>query len=203
VVFETPSPLSFSDNSMKEQQRIFSFSGDGFRLRTLQEGDAATMARHANNIRIAANLRDVFPHPYGLNDARIFIRGVLSNPSDLVLGIEVDGEVCGAIGLHGMEDIYRYNAEIGYWLSEQHWGRGIMSSAVREVVKIGFTRFHWTRIWAGVFYYNAGSARVLEKNGFRKEAIHYKAVMKNGKALDEYIYAILREEWLHQSETGV
>jgi len=173
----------------------FTFSGDGFSLRKFHTGDAESLARHANNKNIAANLRDGFPYPYTVKDARAFLKMVAANPANLILAIEVDGEACGAIGLHGLEDIYRYNAEIGYWLSEEHWGKGIMTKAVAEMLRLGFTKFHWTRIWAGVFAYNLGSARVLEHNGFRKEAFHTQSIYKSGKHIDEHIYAILKEEW--------
>jgi len=180
---------------LKKPAIHFIYEGDGFSLRNFVPEDAVALASHANNSRIAANLRDVFPYPYHLKDAREFIEKVMIDPVDLILAIEVDGEACGAIGLNGMDDIYRYNAEIGYWLSEQHWNKGIAGRAVGEMVRLGFTHFHWERIWAGVFAYNTASARVLEKNGFNREALHRQAVCKNGKMLDEYIYALLKEEW--------
>ncbi|MFZ5941596.1 MAG: GNAT family N-acetyltransferase [Bacteroidota bacterium] len=184
-----------NSRKVKDQLSVYRFVGDGFILRPFRPGDAPDIAKHANNSRIAANLRDVFPHPYSLKDAKAFISFVAAEPNNLVLAIEVDGEACGAIGLHGMTDIYRFNAEIGYWLSEKYWGRGIMSKAVTEMVRTGFTKFHWTRIWAGVFYFNTASARVLEKCGFRREAVHRGAVTKNGNTFDEFIYALLKDEW--------
>ena len=97
--------------------------------------------------------------------------------------------------MHGLSDVHRYNCEIGYWLSELHWGTGIMSDAVGVMVEHAFTQTHWLRIFASIYDFNLSSMRVLEKNGFRKEAIHRKAVMKEGKLVDEHLFALLKEEW--------
>ena len=172
------------------------FHGSSFFLRPFDMPDVPGLLKHANNAKIAMNLRDGFPHPYTEKDAVNWIRMVMDNRADLILAIEVNGEACGGIGLHGGKDVYRFNAEIGYWLSERHWGKGIISEAVRFVVDHGFTHHKWTRIHAGVFSSNPASMRVLEKCGFTREAIFRKSVLKGGNYLDEHVYSILKEAWL-------
>lgn len=164
-------------------------------LRPWKTEDAPALVRHANNPRVASNLRDGFPHPYTLPDAKNWLNLVGSNTGDVILAIEVKGEAAGGIGLHGHKDVYRYNCEIGYWLSEQHWARGIMTEAVGALVDYAFTRTPWLRLFACIFENNPASMRVLEKNGFMAEAIHRKAVMKEGVLMDEHMYALLKEQW--------
>ena len=170
-------------------------TGEGFILRKWTREDANSLVRHANNIRIARNLRDGFPHPYTPRDAEKWIEMVLNNSDDLIFAIDVNGEACGGIGLHGGKDVYRFNAEVGYWLSEKHWGKGIMTAAVRLLVEFGFTHYKWTRIYAGIFGNNPASMTVLKKCGFKEEARFRKSVKKEGVFLDEHIYSILKERW--------
>ena len=164
-------------------------------LRPWHPDDAKALVRHANNPRVASNLRDAFPYPYTLADAKKWLTMVGDNKEDVILAIEVMGEAAGGIGLHGLKDVYRYNCEIGYWLSEKHWGKGIMSEAVGAMLDYAFTRTPWLRLFACIYENNPASMRVLVKNGFRAEAIHRKAVMKDGMLMDEHMYSILREDW--------
>ena len=162
-------------------------------LRPWRSEDAAALVRHANNHRIASNLRDGFPYPYTPADAKKWLGMVGENTEDVILAIEVGGEAAGGIGLHGLKDVYRFNFEIGYWLSEKHWGRGIMSEAVGAMVQYAFTRTSCLRLYACIFENNPASMKVLEKNGFLAEAIHRKAVMKEGVLMDEHLYSLLKE----------
>lgn len=141
------------------------------------------------------NLRDGFPHPYTMDDAREWIEMALDNKRDVILAIEIDREACGGIGLHLMKDVYRFNAEIGYWLSEKHWGKGITTEAVRLLVDYAFRNTSLIRIFAGVFSSNYSSMRVLEKCGFKREAVFKKSVKKEGAFLDEHIYSVLKDDW--------
>jgi len=174
-----------------------------FILRPWHPEDDIALVKHANNPRIASNLRDGFPNPYTLSDARDWLKMVADNRQDVILAIEVNGEASGGIGLHGLKDVYRYNVEIGYWLSEIYWGKGIMSKAVGAMVDYAFTRTSWFRIFACIFEFNPSSMKVLEKNGFKREAIHRKAVMKDDRLMDEYLYALLKDQWLASSGRSV
>ncbi|MBN1133235.1 MAG: GNAT family N-acetyltransferase [Bacteroidales bacterium] len=166
-----------------------------FILRPWREDDISSLVLYANNYNISRNLRDAFPYPYTLSDAVKWIDMVHQNRTDLIMAIEVNGEAVGGIGIHGMKDVYRYNAELGYWLAEIHWGKGIVTRSVRRLVTYAFDHYRWQRIFAMVFEHNEASMRVLEKNGFRKEAIHRKAVIKEGIWLDEHLYALLKDDW--------
>jgi len=165
-------------------------------LRPWHPDDATALVKHANNPRIASNLRDGFPYPYTLRDAKLWLDMAGDNKKDVILAIEVEGEASGGIGLHGHKDVYRYNGEIGYWLSERYWGKGIMSEAVAAMVNHAFTKTSWLRLFACIFENNPASMKVLEKNGFKLESIHRKALMKEGKLMDEHLYAILKDHWL-------
>lgn len=164
-------------------------------LRPWSPDDAGDLVRHANNPRVASNLRDAFPYPYTSGDAKSWLAMVGENTGDVILAIEVMGEAAGGIGLHGLKDVYRYNCEIGYWLSEKYWGKGIITEAVGAMVRYAFTSTPCLRLYACIFENNPASMRVLEKNGFAAEAIHRKAVMKEGVLMDEHVYALLKEEW--------
>lgn len=161
-------------------------------LRPWRVEDAVCLAKHANNAKIAANLRDAFPHPYTIKDAGNWIAAMQQQLNNLVLAIEINGEVCGGIGMHRFTDVDRMKAEVGYWLSEDYWGKGIVSEAVPAFVKHIFATTDLIRLQAGVFQHNKASMKVLEKAGFSLEAIHKKAIIKNNQILDEYIYVIFR-----------
>ena len=173
--------------------KLEELKGSSFILRPWLPEDAESLVKHASNQKVSRNLRDGFPYPYTLADARSWIEMIQSNRKDVVYAIEVKGEACGGIGLHAMQDVYRFNAELGFWLSEMHWGKSIMTEAVDILVNHAFQKYQWIRIFAGVFSTNKASMRVFEKNGFTHEAIHRKAVKKEGVFLDEYIYTKLKE----------
>lgn len=157
-------------------------------LRTWTSEDAGSLVRHANNPRIAAVMRDGFPSPYTPADAHWFIETAMDTASHLYLAIEVRGEAVGGIGIQPLDDVRRRTAEIGYWLSESFWGRGIVTGAVRSLVPVAFEMFEIVRLEAGVFSNNPASMRVLEKCGFTREAVHRMAVTKNGATFDEVVY---------------
>lgn len=165
-------------------------------LRPWRETDAADAARYANDARVAANLRDVFPHPYTLADAEAFIRMCVENEGagQLYRAIVVDGRAAGGISVCAGGDVYRKSAELGYWLGVPFWGKGIMTGAVREVCREAFRRFDIVRIHAEPYARNAASRRVLEKAGFTLEGVLRRSVYKNGEVLDSCIYSLLREE---------
>lgn len=167
-----------------------------FILRKWQRSDAAAIAAYADNEKIAQNLRDVFPHPYSLADAQAYVDSCVNGDADrqLCRAIEVDGRAAGSIGLFRGSDVYQKSAELGYWLAEEFWGRGIMTEAVRQLCRDGFARWDIVRIYAEPFAHNAGSRRVLEKSGFTLEGVMHRGVFKRGKLCDFCVYALLRPE---------
>ena len=152
--------------------------------------DAAALARAANNRRVWLGLRDRFPHPYMINDANEFLRGVTAKQPATNFCIAVDGSAAGGIGIRIGEDVHRHTAELGYWLGEDFWGHGIMSEAVPAIVRYCFQTFPLHRISAQAYANNAASARVLEKSGFVFEGRLQKNVVKDGAILDSLLYAI-------------
>jgi len=163
------------------------------RLRSWEKEDAAALVQHANNPKIAANMRDGFPYPYTLKNANDWLDAVLKDEKNIFLAIEMDGEAIGGIGIIPFGDVYRKGAEIGYWLSETYWNRGIATDAINQLVNHAFKFAGLIRISACVFEKNKTSMHVLEKAGFHLESIHKKAVFKNGELLDEFVYVRLNE----------
>jgi RimJ/RimL family protein N-acetyltransferase len=155
-------------------------------------GDEDSLVHHANNVNVWRNLRDAFPHPYTRADAESWIALCDSQTPAISFAIEVDGSVVGGIGLVPKDDIYRRSIEIGYWLGEDYWGRGIMTEAVRAMTEYAFNNFDICRIYAGVFEWNLGSMRVLEKAGYEFEARLKNSITKQGQCIDEMVYAIIR-----------
>ena len=161
-----------------------------YKLRKFRESDLERLVQHANNINVSRFMTNRFPYPYTEADGRSFIRMAMrSDPANLFV-IEVDGELGGAIGIHPMEDVHHFNAELGYWVAEMFWGQGIATHAVSEMVEYGFTTFPVDRIFARPYGNNKASQRVLEKAGFELEARIKGNLEKHGERLDELIYAI-------------
>ena len=164
-------------------------------VRNWAAADAVSLARNANNWNIWINLRDRFPHPYTDADARGFLTHITTHDVPTVWAIEVDGEAAGGIGIVLMSDVERVSAEIGYWLGEKYWGRGVMSEAVRSVTTDVFRRFELTRIFALPFAENVGSIRVLEKAGYELEGRLRQSAIKNGVVRDQLQYAAYKQRW--------
>lgn len=167
-----------------------------FILRPWKPEDALSLARFADDPRIAENLRDAFPNPYGLGDAREFIASCLANEGkgQLSRAIEIDGGAAGSVGVFVGADVYRRSAELGCWLAEDYWGRGVMTRAVRQICREAFERFDIVRIYAEPFERNAGSRRVLEKAGFTLEGTMRSGVFKNGAVQSYCMYSLLLGE---------
>lgn len=161
-------------------------------LRPPVPADAEPMARYAANRAVSRNLLDRFPYPYGLTDAQEFITTTAERQPPQAFGIIVDGHLVGTIGLEPATDVHRRSMEIGYWLGEPYWGRGIASEAVVAVTEYAFEAFGINRLWAGVFAWNPASARVLEKAGYVLEGRLRSAITKDGETTDELIYSMVR-----------
>ena len=162
-------------------------------IRSYRKGDEVSIVCHANNRNIWRNLTDRFPHPYTLEDARHWIEAATAQLPETHFAITINDEVIGGIGLELKDGNFRRTAEIGYWLGEDFWGRGIVTDAVRALTAWAFENLDVVRIYAGVYDYNAASMRVLEKAGYTFEARLRKHVTKDGQTFDDLIYATVRE----------
>ncbi len=165
----------------------------GAAIRAWRTGDEDSLVCHANNRKIWLNLRDRFPHPYTRADADQWIARVAAQDPPTHFAIDVGGEAVGGIGFDVKDDVERRSAEIGFWLGEAHWGKGITTAAARAVTRYAFESFDLCRVYGYVFEWNAASVRVLEKCGYKREARLKKAATKDGKTIDLYVYATLRE----------
>jgi RimJ/RimL family protein N-acetyltransferase len=165
-----------------------------FILRPWTINDLDSLVNYANNPNIARNLTDKFPYPYTSEHGKAFISFATQGTPVNVFAIDINGEAVGGIGIHPQADIQRKNAELGYWLAEPFWGKGIITSAIRQIIDYGFENFEITRIYARPFETNIASKKALEKTGFVFEGRFEKTLYKNGEYLDELIYAVRKKE---------
>ncbi len=164
-------------------------------VRSWRLDDAESLVRFANNRNIARHLRDSFPHPYTSEDADDWIEIAGAQQPEVNFAITVDGVAVGGIGFEFNCDVFRKTGEIGYWLGEPFWGRGIATEAVRALTTWAFETLPFKRIYAGVFSSNPASMRVLDKAGYKREACLHHNIYKDGRLLDEVVYATWPEHW--------
>ena len=168
---------------------VFPLQGVRCQVRPWRAGDLPSLVRHANNAAIAAQLRDVFPHPYTVADGRAFIDFAAGGMPPTALAIVVDGEACGGTGVIPGRGNERRTAEIGYWLGETYWGRGIAPEALTLTTRYAVDTFDVVRLEAFVIVSNTRSGRVLEKAGYTNEGRRRKSFLKHGVLHDQCCYA--------------
>lgn len=163
-------------------------------MRSWDWRDRDAIVKHANNRNVWINLRDRFPHPYTVNDARRWLEMVVGQKPETNFAIAAaENEAVGGIGFTVQPDVARRSAEIGYWLGEEFWGQGIATEALIAVTDHAFSNYDVCRLYAHVFDWNRPSARVLEKAGYAFEGRMKKSVTKDGQTIDQLMYAIVRE----------
>ena len=164
-------------------------------LATWHDGHFHHLYPIANNPKIAKNLRDSFPSPYTIHDARHWIEHNQKFNPPQNFAIEYNGVLAGSIGCQIGKDELRTNMELGFWLGENFWGKGIATEAVQLFTEYALARFPAVkRIFAQCFDYNQASIKVLENAGFEPEAILRHGFIKDGVIGDLYQYVIIREE---------
>ena len=168
--------------------------GGGYCLRGFLYGDAKSIAHHGNNPNIAINMRDSFPNPYTLAHARAWIQHVKEHESKTRFVIAHGQDAVGEIGFVSQLDVHRYSAEIGFWVSEEHWGKGVMSKAVACVSDYAFSSRGVVRLFADVNERNQASGKVLEKCGFALEGVLKKHIYKDGTFYDQFLYAKVKPD---------
>lgn len=164
-----------------------------FILRPFKKGDEASLMENINSKKVYRPTLTI-PYPYTTKDAKEWIKrnqrfANKKHPESINFAIDIDGDVVGGIELSKIEG---HRAEIGYWLGERYWRKGIMTEAVKVVTRFGFEKLGLRRIYAGVFPFNKASMRVLEKAGYQLEGILRKNVVKDGRLMDDYLYAKVR-----------
>jgi [ribosomal protein S5]-alanine N-acetyltransferase len=161
-------------------------------LRNWQKKDIKSLAKNANNKKVWDNLRDDFPNPYTELAAKQWIEIANQNNPLTNFAIVYKEKAIGGIGIILQTDVYRKNAEIGYWLGEKYWHKGFVTKALKAMVEYTFSNFEVDRIFAQVFESNAASRRVLEKAGFSFEACLKKSIIKNNQVQDCLIFSVLK-----------
>lgn len=165
------------------------------RIRKWELSDARNLAAALSNKKIQDNLRDGLPYPYTEQDGRDFISAMLSADENetFAFAITVDNIAIGSIGIFRQGNIHRRTAELGYYIAEEYWGKGIMTEAVRQICEYVFSKSDIIRIFAEPFAYNIASCRVLEKAGFQCEGTLRSNALKNGKVMDMKMYSKIKE----------
>ena len=163
-------------------------------VRSLRDADAAELTRHANNRNVWLQLRDRFPHPYTIDDARRFIAFASHADPETEFAITVRDSAIGAIGVTLGKDVERCSAEVGYWIGEPYWGRGIATRALLGFTRHAFEAYDLERLFAVPFASNAASCRVLEKAAYRLEGRMRRSAIKDGAVQDQCLYAVLRRD---------
>jgi ribosomal-protein-alanine N-acetyltransferase len=166
-------------------------------VRSWRSDDAEPLSRYADNHKIWLNLRDAFPHPYTIHDARDFIKSVRQRAPETTFAIDVGGEAAGSVGFVLRHDVERVSAEIGYWLAERFWGRGIATQALVAATAYAIDTHRLTRVYALPFAWNVASCRVLEKAGYGLEARLRRSAIKNGMITDQLQYAFVAPDAGH------
>ena len=154
-----------------------------------------SLVLQANNLNVARHLRDRFPHPYTRAHAFAFLTHASSSESVTNLAIDVDGAAVGGIGYVRGSDVERFSAEVGYWLGEEYWRRGIVTEALEMLTRYLFAEVRLLRLFALPLADNAGSARVLEKAGYEREGLLRASCVKYGEPRDQLLYARINPEW--------
>ena len=167
--------------------------GNDCQIRSFRPDDAPALAQYTNNRKIWLNLRDAFPHPYRLQDAAAWIRMAGRQYPEVSFAIASPNEVIGGIGLGLQTDVNYRSSEIGYWLGEPFWGRGIATAALSALTDYAFANYDLIRLFAYVFEWNPASMRVLEKAGYAYEGRLRKSATKDGQTVDQLLYAKVLE----------
>ena len=200
-----------------------------YKLRKFKESDADSLAKYANNPKIAKFLTHEFPSPYSKEDAKEFIYKIASEKPTKTFTISVNNESSGAIALtptsipdqslksanleqnntvpDNFDEFDEFDeiakvakvakvAEIGYWLAEDYWNKGIVTNCIKDMVCYGFETFNINRIFATPFVENKASQKVLKKAGFNLESESKQIILKNSHYYEVLMFSISREDFI-------
>lgn len=165
------------------------------KIRKWELSDAADLAAAVSNKKIQDNLRDGLPYPYTEQDGADYISAMLSADENetFAFAVTVDGKAIGSIGVFRQSNIHRQTGELGYYIAEAYWGKGIMTEAVKQICEYVFRSSNIIRIYAEPFACNIASCRVLEKAGFQYEGTLRRNAVKNGKVIDMKMYSMIKD----------
>ncbi len=162
-------------------------------LRAWKKTDADDLSKALNNPAILKNLRDGLPYPYTKQDALQYIDSMLSakENSAYAFAVCIDDKAIGSIGVFRQNNIHKYTGELGYYIAQEYWSKGVGTSAVRQICDYIFKYTDIMRIFAEPFFYNTASCRILEKNGFSYEGTLRSNAVKDKVVLDMKMYSLL------------
>ncbi|RMZ58129.1 N-acetyltransferase [Chryseobacterium nematophagum] len=160
-------------------------------LRKLSVDDTEVLSTLANNRNIWNNMRDIFPHPYTIDDAKNFIAMVSKEDVQLTFGIDFNDQLVGVISFIRQPDVYRKSVEIGFWVGEEYWKKGIAKASVKKMIDYAVKNLDVNRIFANVFEYNTASMKVLKDNDFKEEGISINMVYKNNQFYNLHRFYLL------------
>ena len=168
-------------------------------LRPYTLGDALTVARLAGRREIADTTISI-PHPYSEQQARDWITRHIEGRSqgkEVVFAVvtKTDMQLVGAVGLRGIDQEHS-QAEMGFWIGVDWWGRGYATEAAQALLRFGFETLGLNRIYAHHMLRNPASGHVLAKIGMTQEGVLREWVRKWGAFEDVALLAILKKEWL-------
>ena len=166
-----------------------------YQIREFLANDVEAIVKNANNREVSKYMRDSFPYPYTKENAVEWINFVKKNYSSLFFAIADETELIGGIGAVPQTDVHRFSAEVGFWLGQSHWNKGIITKALPVFCNYLFSKFDFIRLTANVFEGNEASKKVLEKTRFVLEGTQRKNVFKENKFVDHYIYGLLKEDF--------
>ncbi|MCL2115830.1 MAG: GNAT family N-acetyltransferase [Methanobrevibacter sp.] len=165
-----------------------------FILRKFRKSDVDNVVKHANNYNVAKFLTNEFPHPYFKEDAKLYIDHISKDNPTKVFAIEIEGEAAGAIAITPQTESKRKEGELGYWIGEKYWNKGIMTLAIEKMVDYGFKTFDIDRIYATPFIENKASQRVLIKSGFCQESSSPITIIKNNEPYDVFVFSKTKKD---------
>ena len=173
-----------------------------YQIRDFKNEDVEALLKYANNLAVSKFLRNSFPYPYTKYDAEKWIDFVLKNQNSLSFAIADEKELIGSISAIPYDDVHQFTAEVGFWIGEPFWGKGIVSEALKCFCNYLFSNYNFNRLTANVFEGNSASKRVLEKTGFVLEGTIRKSVFKQNKFFDQYIFGLLKENFIYDRKSS-
>ena len=172
-------------------------------LNFLSYKDIPKIIEYAANPKIADNLLSL-PFPYFEEDAIFLINSAnqsLKTGEAYKFAIRIKKEdkleFIGVVGL--LLDINHNKAELGYWIGEPFWNKGLMSEALGKIIEFGFETLQLNKIIANHFLHNPASGKIMIKNRMIKEAEIKDHFKKGDKYLDIIQYRLTKEEYKNQS----
>lgn len=175
---------------------------NNYQIRDYRIEDIESLVKYANNYNVIKFLRNSFPFPYTKADAEKWIDYVLMNPESVIFAIADSNELIGSISAVPPDEVNKYVAEVGFWIGEPFWNKGILSNALNVFANYLFSNYQLNRLTAKVYEGNDSSKRVLEKNGFILESTTKKNINKEDKFLDQYTYGLLKENFRYDPKSS-